>query len=416
MSNNARFLVKTLGFSPELLLNGQNEINSLIQNSGEHIITSGGVLDILMASKREQVKKLHPYVITPPKTPNDRWQTNYRDCNNKRKCIKAQTETDLLDKLVKLYFFNENIDKLTFWGLYNEWLDYKKKVVNSQNTIRRHEQHYKKYFESSILNDKRIKYLDDLTLESECNRIIRDNKMSRKEWGNVKCILNGMFQYAVRKGYLQVSPMEQVKISVKFRQVAKKTGATETYNTEELEQLNQYLDAMYAETGDTVFLAVRLNFMLGLRVGELVTLKHSDIENGYIHVVREEVRDQTTNTYSVEEHTKTNTDRFVLIVSKAQSILDKLDSDGEYLFMRNGERITSRQVAYVLEKYAERKGLRTKSTHKMRKTYASRLNASGVPLDCIREQLGHSTLSTTLGYIYNPLTPAETKKLLESAL
>lgn len=52
----------------------------------------------------------------------------------------------------------------------------------------------------------------------------------------------------------------------------------------------------YAETGDSVFLAVKLNFMHGLRVGELVVLKPGDIENDMVHVIREEVRDQTTNT------------------------------------------------------------------------------------------------------------------------
>ena len=70
----------------------------------------------------------------------------------------------------------------------------------------------------------------------------------------------------------------------------------------------------------------------------------------------------------------------------------------------------------VLEKYAERQGVRTKSTHKMRKTYASLLSANGVPLDAIREQLGHSDLQTTLSYIYNPLTDAETADLISKAL
>lgn len=374
------------------------------------------MLDIIMATKREQVRKLHPYAITPPKTESGRWQTTYRDSNNKRISIKAQTENELLDKLVKIYFSNQHFDKLTFYGLYQEWLAYKKTVVNSQNTIKRHEQHYRKYFETSLLHERRIKYLDELTLESECNRIIRDFKMSRKEWGNVKGILNGMFDFAVRKHYLDTSPMNNVTISVKFRQVVKKTGKTETYNTEELAQLNNYLDGMYAETNDAVFLAVKLNFMLGLRVGELVALKPSDIENDMIHVIREEIRDQNTNTYEVVEHTKTNTDRFVALVSKAKKILDMLDSHGEYLFMRGSERITSRQVAYVLEKYAERNSLKVKSTHKMRKTYASRLNACGIPLDYIRESLGHSNLNTTLGYIYNPLTTEETQNLLEKAL
>ena len=312
----------------------RNRETSLLLQDCPAKIRTGSVLDMIMATKREQVKKLHPYVITPPKTENGRWQTNYRDRNNKRKCIKAQTENELLDKLVKIYFSNAHFDKLTFYGLYQEWLAYKKTVVNSQNTIKRHEQHYRKYFEASLLHERRIKYLDELTIESECNRIVRDFKMSRKEWGNVKGILNGMFDFAVRKHYLDTSPMNNVTISVKFRQVVKKTGKTETYNTEELAQLNNYLDGMYAETGDSVFLAVKLNFMLGLRVGELVALKPSDIENDTIHVIREEIRDQTTNTYEVVEHTKTNTDRFVALVSKSKKILDMLDSHGEYLFMR----------------------------------------------------------------------------------
>ena len=80
------------------------------------------------------------------------------------------------------------------------------------------------------------------------------------------------------------------------------------------------------------------------------------------------------------------------------------------------ERLTSRQINYVLEKYAERNGLKTKSSHKLRKTYAGMCNAKGVPIDFIREQLGHSSLSTTYGYIYNPLTEKETYEALTKAL
>ena len=43
-------------------------------------------------------------------------------------------------------------------------------------------------------------------------------------------------------------------------------------------------------------------------------------------------------------------------------------------------------------------------------------NANGVPIDFIREQLGHSSLSTTYGYIYNPLTEEETYNMLTRAL
>lgn len=245
--------------------------------------------------------KLHPYAITPPAGQNGRWQTCYKDEKGKRKNIKAQSKEELLDKLIPIYFANSHIDNLTFYGLYEEWLAYKVTVTNSSNTIKRHKQHYRKYFEPSVLHNM-------------------TDRSSRKQ------------------------------------------------------------------------------------AGQRLT------------IVREEVRNQETNPYEVVEHTKTNRDRFVIFIPKAVSILEKIPKQGKYIFMRDGERITSRQIAYVLEKFAERQGVRTKSTHKMRKTYASNLNANGVPLDCIREMLGHSNLSTTLEYIYNPLTEKETYDLISKAL
>ncbi len=392
--------------------------NEILQNAVElGIINIDSVLDMLMSKKIDTILKMHPYAITPPSTANGRWQTCYKDEKGKRKNIKAQSKEELLDKLIPIYFANTHIDNLTFYGLYEEWLAYKATVTNSSNTIKRHRQHYRKYFEPSVLHDMKIKKIDELILEQECNRIVKEFNLSRKEWCNIKTILNGMYTYSIRKRYLTDNPMDKVEIYVKYRQIVKKTGRTETYNTEELKELNQYLDKMYTETEDVAFLAVKINFLLGLRVGELAALKWEDCKDlSHLHIVREEVRNQETNQYEVVEHTKTNRDRFVILIPKAVSILEEIPKQGKYIFMRDGERITSRQIAYVLEKFAERQGVRTKSTHKMRKTYASNLNASGVPLDCIREMLGHSNLSTTLEYIYNPLTEKETYDLISKAL
>lgn len=398
-------------------LNESDQLRLLNEALSAGIIPMDSVLDTLMASKRERVKKLHPYSITPPSGNGGRWQTRYRTEQGTYKSIKAQTEEELLDKLVAIYFSNEHIDKMTFYNLYEEWLEYKKTVTNSPNTIKRHREHYRKYFEPSKLHNKKIKYIDELLLESECNRIVREFNLPRKEWCNAKTILNGMFNYAVRKKYLTENPMSKVEILVKFRQVVKKTGKTETYNTDELADINNFLDRLYEETEDSSYLAVKLNFLLGLRVGELVSLKWSDLsDEQHLHVVREEVRDQETNEISVVEHTKTNRDRFVILVPKALDILHKIEHEGEYIFMKDGKRITTIRIASVLRKYANYNGVKLKSSHKIRKTFASNLNAAGVPLDCIRELLGHSNLSTTLGYIYNPLTEEQTYNLVANAL
>ena len=74
-----------------------------------------------------------------------------------------------------------------------------------------------------------------------------------------------MYEYAVRKKYLTENPMNKVQILVKFRQVVRKTGKTETYNSEELAELNTFLDRMYEETLDASLLAFKVNFLLGLR-------------------------------------------------------------------------------------------------------------------------------------------------------
>ncbi len=299
--------------------------------------------------------------MTPPSKDGERWRTNYTDRNGKRKTIRAQTEEALPDKLIPLYLDRENLEK-NFQELFEEWIAYKAQITTSPNTILRHRQHFKKYIASSRLYQIRILKITEILLETECNRIVKDFNLSNKEWVNLKTILNGMFEYAYRMKYLQ-------------------------------ENLNIYLDEMYEQTSDVAFIAVKMNFFMGLRVGELVALKWEDIcEGNQIHIVREEVRDQVANKITVADHTKTHTDRFVYLIPDAFEILAKLLRSGEYIFMRDGKRLTSRQINYVLEKYAERFDLQVKSSHKLRKTYASMCNANDVPIDFIREQLGHASL------------------------
>ncbi len=128
------------------------------------IIDKDSVLDIVMAKRKNEVKKLHPYAITPPKEDGGRWHTSYRDKDGKRKNIKTRTEEEILKKLIPIYFPETHLEKMTFHDLYEEWLQYKSTVTNSPNTIKRHKQHYKKYFETSVLCTMKIKKIDELLL------------------------------------------------------------------------------------------------------------------------------------------------------------------------------------------------------------------------------------------------------------
>ena len=164
-------------------------------------------------------------------------------------------------------------------------------------------------------------------------------------------------------------------------------------------------------------LAASLDYVEIIRQKFLTVL--GDMPQEFEPIVREESRDYETNTYSVVEHTKTHRDRFIPLVPKAIELMDEIlaVSDGqEYLFERDGCRITSRQINYVLEKFARKAGLDPKRSHKIRKTVASTLNANGLPVDAIRVLLGHSNLQTTMAYLYNPLTNDETYGRMACAL
>ncbi len=176
-------------------------------------------------------------------------------------------------------------------------------------------------------------------------------------------------------------------------------------------------------------MAIRFNFFVGCRVGELVALKWTDIVNrNHLHICREEIKDSVRidgtwkDVYTVVDHTKTNKDRIVPLAPDAVNILSEvrkvrgyLFDEEDFIFMRGENRITSRQVNYALEKACTSLGMTVKRSHKIRKTVASRLYAGDVPLDFIREMLGHAELSTTLGYIFNPLSEEETYNLITKA-
>ena len=176
------------------------------------IIDFDSVHDEYMASKKEQVIKNHSFAITEPTDTNPRWQTYFKESDGSRKLVRAKTKDELYDKLVPLYFSDASINKMTFEDLFKEWLAYKTELSNSSNTPMRHRQRYEKYFKPSPLNNMKVRSISELTLERECNRIVKDYDLSSKEWVNTKTIANGMFKYAVRQGYLTSNPMEKIEI------------------------------------------------------------------------------------------------------------------------------------------------------------------------------------------------------------
>jgi integrase/recombinase XerC len=217
--------------------------------------------------------------------------------------------------------------------------------------------------------------------------LFRSNK--RSSIARKLASIRSFFQYLVREGIVSKNPAKGVA-----------TPKIEKYipTTLTIDEMFRLLDA--PDTSNPLGLRDRaileLLYSSGVRVGELTQLNCVDVdwELGIIKVLG-----------------KGKKERIVPIGSKAiEAMKDSLQRRGLSLgnggkcplFINiRGGRLTDRSVRRIVEKYAQKSGLRRSiSPHALRHTFATHLLDAGADLRDIQELLGHVSLSTTQKYTH----------------
>ena len=374
--------------------------------------------------RKEVALQHHPYKIS--QLPNGRWQTYVKDeASGKLKQVKAASYDKMLSKLYDTYLELIQSNALSLDRLYEMWLAYRKETVANPNTVLRDEQHYKRYFKGQEFFKRDVTTIRRPELKAFCCKVIRgetmndrtrgkkkSGPMTRKEWGNVKAILNGMFIYAIENEWIQLNPLNNMTFDRGlFKPVQHRDKTTQVFNTEEEAEFKAWCQAQYDKTKDTAYLLPMLNFHLGLRIGEAVTLKWEDWrDERYLDIQRTEFKDRNSYEISVADHTKTFKPRTILLSKTAVNILHKLKADshgGEWIFTRNGKRLTERQANYVFEKYSGKYGKKTKFSHKVRKTCGSNMRKAGFTSKQCADYLGNSVRVFEEHYEYDTDTDKE---------
>ena len=242
---------------------------------------------------------------------------------------------------------------------------------------------------------------------------------------DLKTIMIALIRNAIDQEIIVENPMNGICIKCKFRAIHKQNNGTKVYLNDEYDKLDDHL-----EKANTIeALCIQMMFQLGVRIGEVVALKFSDVDYGKIAIQRmeENVVLADGDTFKsagtkILEHLKKENEseyRFIPLTDKALEIIVKakeLNPNDEFIFVRDGERLTKRIVTYWLSKYCKEAGITYKSPHCTRRTTASRLHTAGMPLDMIRDILGQVDEKTILGYIYNPNTEEEDREIMNNAL
>lgn len=362
-------------------------------------------------TKENFVKERHPYSISSRK--DGRFITTVKKENEERQQIAAPSYVELISKLYDYY--NDRKSDYTISDLYEMWIEKRERQsvegVIDIKTVKRDEQHWRKYYADNKLVTIPIRKITTRMLNDFLNDSITTFKFSRKEFNNMKTILNAIFQIAMDKEILSVNPLLNSHTDVKFRSIQKKKDGSRLYLEKEMEILEDFLYQQETMEAYTIL----MDFQIGTRIGELVVLKKEDMldDEVYIHkmeIVEEERVDGVyiRKGYKIVEYVKHDISsgyRTVPLTKKAKNILEevkKLSPESAYLFTQtNGERMTSRSFNYWLEKYCRDAGVTFKSSHCIRRTFASRLYAQGMPLEEISVYMGHEDTDTTKGYIYN---------------
>lgn len=231
-----------------------------------------GILDatevaiIINMTKENFVKERHPYSISSRK--DGRFITTVRKEDEKRQQIAAPSYVELISKLYDYY--NDRKSDYTISDLYELWVEKRKKQsVEDVKTVKRDEQHWRKYYaDNKLVITIPIKKITTRMLNDFLNDSITTFKLSRKEFNNMKTILHAAFQIALDKELLLINPILNAHTDVKFRSIQKKKDGSRLY----LEKEKLLLEESLYEKRTIEAYSILFNFQIGSRVGELVAL------------------------------------------------------------------------------------------------------------------------------------------------
>lgn len=349
--------------------------------------------------------------------PSGRWSTYLPAANkNKRRLVKKTKLDDLEKEIIKYYKDAESSPK--FSDVFYEWAG--QKLDNgeiSRTTYDRYELSMKRFF----IPDFRIKNVNEAFLEGFIKKTITKENLTRKGWSDMRILLIGVFKYSKKKGLTSINIttfMDELELP---RHLFRKTEASDDESVFTDEEIQMIKDEVLMRP-TLIKLGVLLAFQTGMRAGEVSTVKFSDIKENTIHICRTEIRykENGKNVYAVRESTKGRDGaRTIYITESALDTINRIRemNPGEYLMEKNGERILSKAFTRRLYDMCDSLGIKRRSLHKARKTYATMLLDAKVPDKLIMQQMGHTDLSTTLNhYYFNNRTNVENSEIIERAI
>lgn len=394
------------------------------------IINIADVLEKVENMKNKEILEQHEQFCNIWQASDGRYKTKLPDESkpNGKKLIAKTSKEDLENFIVKWYRDKQEKKEnpRTMKALYQEWLAYKANDTSKANANKLQWTWNKYYLDSDIVT-LNLEIIDVITIKTWFLKTIEKHQLSNRQYKELKSVANMIFDYAVEKRIVTTNVARNVHgiSSKKFTESRKKEPAEQVYMNDEVRLIIQQAESQYAKTHNTAYLAVCLNFSLGLRVGEIVALQAEDFSESNVKICKQEVKnyyaDETGKLhregYGVVPYTKTESGMRSLYLSvyskKYLSMILKHNKDNgfnsNYLFLdKNGNRIHDYAVNNVPRRLNKQIDTMQKGNHSIRKTVISEmLKSNSLTTVEVRNYAGHKDFTTTERYYHHPTVSME---------
>lgn len=300
-----------------------------------------------------------------------------------------------------------NFEKVFLTDLMHKWVyEIKKYDDIKPSTYESYESTYRNYIKDSEIAFLPLFRVKSINLQ-ECYNKMSKNGFSSSKIKKMNKLLYQFFKYAINEGYLNRNPAENIIIPKLDSEKVVKEETIEYFSEEEIKKLKQ------AIKNTDIELIVLTALGTGLRQGELLALRYSDIDydkkqlkiNRTVKKVYVFDKDnkKTQQTLFLEPKTK-NSKRVVDIPDNLFNMLKCDNNSDNLIFNDNGKVLEARKLFRKWNKILKDNNLPHKKFHSLRHTYATLLLTKGVDLLTVSKLLGHSSIQIT--EIYTHVIPA----------
>ena len=316
----------------------------------------------------------------------------------KRKPITSICYVSLIDKLYEHFFGLKHSTLETFFPDWQIWRDEETSV--SKKTIKENYFLWNAFLKEDDIAKVPLKDLKVQDYIAFFRRITKDRQLTRKRFNDLKSIMNSMLYLCVERGIIEHNCLRDIN----YRQFTYKSENVVIKPFTEEERL---LIINHLDDNDFYSLAIKLDFHLVLRIGELKGLKWEDIKDDTIYIHRF-IDNQNKVVEDIKGHANQGK-RHMPLTPNAKKILEQVrfqNPDSEFIFIRNSQPLATVTFNRRLKKCCEELGIEYRSSHKLRFSTASIMYKNGVEDTELQKLLGHSSLNMTHHYLRN-ITPQE---------